>query len=380
MDKIKKKSKIKEPVRLRTKKLANGNLSLYLDTYYRGKRSYEFLRLYLIPERTPLDRRVNHAVKRAANAIKASRIIAIVNGKADIKCHDCDLQISDWIKQIIDRKTGLISKSSISLMRRLTRHLNIYKKGVRLNDVDRQYCLGFIDYLRSAHALNSEKKLAVSTQKELLNALSIVLNEAVRADVLIKNPIRMLATSERIRKPESSREYLTAEELRSLIRVSGNNIAAADDTAAFLFCCFCGLRYSDVRALKWQNIVETAHGKEIVISMQKTRRRVTVPLSEQASSILPKKCNPDKNVFSFPKYGVTLRRLRKMAKEAGINKKVTFHVARHTFATMMLTAGADLYTISKLVGHKDIRTTQIYSKVVDHKKREAVALLSHLFS
>ena len=85
------------------------------------------------------------------------------------------------------------------------------------------------------------------------------------------------------------------------------------------------------------------------------------------------------NVFEFPSYGVTLRRLEKTAKDAGIDKKVTFHVSRHTFATMMLTAGADLYTISKLVGHTDIRTTQIYSKVVDRKKREAVVLLDGLF-
>ena len=379
MEKTKKKSKLKEPVRLRTKNLANGNRSLYLDTYHEGKRSYEFLRLYLIPEKNTADREVNAAALRAANAIKASRTIALINGKADIKTPRRPLLMTEWIKRIIDKKTGIRSKSSIQLMRRLMKHLEIYRPGAMLQEADRSFCAGFADYLRSAKALNSKKHLGEPTQYELLNALSIVLNEAVRAELIASNPSRMLSASERIRKPESTREYLAPEEVRSMIDVSADHIAAADDVAAFLFCCFCGLRYSDVAALKWENIIATAGGKEIVIFMKKTRRRVTVPLSEQACSLLPREGAPDMNVFTFPSYGVTLRRLEKTAKAAGVTKKVTFHVSRHTFATMMLTAGADLYTISKLVGHTDIRTTQIYSKVVDRKKREAVALLDRLF-
>ena len=379
MKKIKKNSKIKEPVRLRAKKLANGNRSLYLDTYCKGKRNYEFLRLYLIPERTAADRTVNTAVLRAANAIKASRILAIVNGKADIKIPDNETSISDWIGRIIDRKTGMRSPSSINLMRRLRKHLFIYRDGVRLKDIDRIFCIGFADYLRSARALNSDKSLAASTQFELLNALSIALNEAVRVELLQKNPMSQLSSNERIRKPESTREYLTPEEVRRLISVSHENIAAGGDIAAFLFCCFCGLRYSDAVALKWKNIVEASGGREIYLTMKKTQRPVSIPLSQQAYALLPEKGAPEDNVFKFPHYGVTLKRLRKAAVSVGIKKKVTFHVSRHTFATMMLTAGADLYTISKLVGHSDIRTTQIYSKVVDRKKRDAVALLDRLF-
>lgn len=67
------------------------------------------------------------------------------------------------------------------------------------------------------------------------------------------------------------------------------------------------------------------------------------------------------------------------AKEAGIQKHVTFHTARHTFATMELTMGADLYTTSKLLGHTEVRTTQIYAKIVNSKKEEAVSLLDSAF-
>lgn len=379
MKKSKQNSKPKEPVRLRAKLLANGNRSLYLDTYCEGKRSYEFLRLYLIPEKTDSDKAINAAVLKAATAIKAKRILALVSGKADIKLDCEDMSAADWIGKIIEKKTGLRSHSSIRLMHRLMKHLAIHMPGLRLKDIDRTFCVGFADYLRSATALNSKKALSPATQYELLNALSITVNEAVRAGMIARNPMCLLNASERIKKPESTREYLNQEEVKVLIRVSESNIKAGDDVAAFLFCCFCGLRYSDAVALKWENIVDTAGGKEIRITMKKTKRQIAIPLSMHASSLLPAMGEPTDSVFSFPSYSVTLRKLRKLAEAADIKKKVTFHVARHTFATMMLTAGADLYTISKLVGHADIRTTQIYSKVVDRKKREAIALLDTLF-
>ena len=379
MKKSKQNLKPKEPVKLRAKRLANGNRSLYLDTYCEGRRSYEFLRLYLIPEKTDSDKVINAAVLKAATAIKAKRILTVVSGKADIKLDCEDMSAADWIGKIIEKKTGLRSHSSISLMRRLKRHLAIHKPNLRLKDIDRAFCVGFTDYLRSATALNSKKKLTPATQYELLNALSITLNEAVREGMIARNPMCLLNASERIKKPESTREYLNQEEVKGLIRVSENNIKAGDDVAAFLFCCFCGLRYSDVAALKWENVVDTAGGKEIRITMNKTKRPVAIPLSMQASSLLPAKGEPTDRVFAFPSYCHTLSKLRKLAIAAGIKKNVTFHVSRHTFATMMLTAGADIYTISKLIGHTDIRTTQIYSKVVDQKKHEAVALLDTLF-
>ncbi|MDE5849137.1 MAG: site-specific integrase, partial [Muribaculaceae bacterium] len=371
--------KLKEPVRLRAKKLVNGNRSLYLDTYIEGKRSYEFLRLYLIPEKTDSDKTLNAATLKAATAIKAKRILAQIYGKADIKTEGGDMTATEWITKIIEKKSGLGSHSSIRLMRRLMKHLAIHIPDLLLKDIDRSVCVGFADYLRSATTLNSKKTLSVSTQCELLNGFSIMLNEAVREGLMARNPMCMLKASERIKKPESTRECLSQEEVKRLIRISENNIKVGDDVAAFLFCCFCGLRYSDVTALKWENIVAIDGGKEIRITMKKTKRQVVIPLSIQASSLLPAKGEPTDSVFSFPSYFVTLRKLRKLAAAAEIKKKVTFHVSRHTFATMMLTAGAGLYTISKLIGHADIRTTQIYSKVVDRKKREAIALLDSLF-
>ena len=322
---------------------------------------------------------MNTAVLKAAATIKARRILELINGNAGIKPLYGDMTAAEWIVMIIDRKTGLRSPSSISLMHRLMKHLAIHMPNLLIKDIDRSFCVGFACYLRSAKAINSKKTLAPATQYELLNALSIVLNEAAREGLMARNPMCLLNASERIKRPESTREYLDKEEVKALIRVDEDNIKAGDDVAAFLFCCFCGLRYSDVAAMKWKNIIDRGSGKEILITMQKTKRPISIPLSAQAIALLPVEGSPETNVFAFPSYGVTLRRLKETASAAGIRKNVTFHVSRHTFATMMLTAGADLYTISKLIGHSDIRTTKLYSKVIDRRKREAIDLLDRLF-
>ena len=119
----------------------------------------------------------------------------------------------------------------------------------------------------------------------------------------------------------------------------------------------------------------------ISIVQKKTRHPVVAPLSDKAISFLPRqhgKSNDDP-VFILPSQSITNRRLKKWAEDARVTKNVTFHVSRHTFATMMLTAGADIYTTSKLMGHTDISVTQIYAKIVDKKKEEAVTLLDRLF-
>ncbi len=321
MKSIKQKAKIKEPVRIRTKILSNGCKSLYLDTYQKGRRTYEFLRLYLIPERSVADRVANDTTMRAALAIKAKRVLSIINEKAGVKAPEANLSLQDWIEHIIDDKKSQRSVSTLRLMKRLIRHLLLYRMSVSLNEIDRDFCMGFANYLRTAKALNTKKTLMQATQFELLNALSIALNEAVRAGMITSNPIRQFNASERIKKPESTRAYLTAEEVKAFVRISSDNIKAGDDMAAFLFCCFCGLRYSDVLRLTWGNIIESGKGKMIVMTMKKTGRQVEVPISKMAEKFLPTEGEAQGRVFSLPAYGVTCRKLKKIAEAARIKKK-----------------------------------------------------------
>ena len=117
--------------------------------------------------------------------------------------------------------------------------------------------------------------------------------------------------------------------------------------------------------------------------MQKTQEPLYIPLSQQALAYLPARGDAagDALVFADLKSNVPINaHIHAMAAAAGINKHVTFHTARHTFATLLLTEGADIYTTSKLLGHADIATTQIYAKIVDAKKQEAVGLLDNIFA
>ncbi len=388
MARPKKQVKAKEPIRLRTKALSNGNQSLYLDYYQNGKREYEFLKLYLIPETTTQAKAANANTLRTANAIKAQRLIDITNGKAGIKTANKSLLLSDWIKTIIERKSNKVSVSSIKGFSRLNQHLSKYDASVMLVDVDKQFCIGFTDYLRTAKSLKVSKKepnkepktLSQTTQAEMFNALSLVLNEAVREGLIQSNATRQLSNTERIKAPESTREYLTKEELQRMIETPVSP-QAQEDKNAFLFCCFCGLRHSDVSALRWGDIVKDGEKVYVSIIQKKTKQPIVAPLSNKAISYLPERNgkSDDERVFEMPKQGVTNKRLKRWAKDAHVNKNVTFHVSRHTFGTMMLTAGADLYTTSKLMGHTDIAVTQIYAKIVDKKKEEAVNLLDNLF-
>lgn len=386
MSKPKKTPKVKEPIRLRAKALSNGNKSLYLDKYADGARGYEFLKLYLIPERTAADKATNAATLQAANAIKAARIVELANGKAGIRTANKNLTLSDWIDTMISKREGKVSVSSINVLKRAKLHLSKYAPGVKIADVDKAFCIGFADYLRTAKVMRTAKgkeprQLSATTQAEMLNILSLILNAATREGIVTCNPVQLLTSTERIKKPESAREYLTPDEVRELIKTPIAE-AAANDKAAFLFACFCGLRHSDIVALRWGNIVADGNGNTAIrTTMKKTRRVIVVPLSAEAQSFLPARNEDgdDDVVFKMQSIQSTERRLKKWGAAAGVTKRLTFHVSRHTFATMMITAGADLYVASKLLGHTNISTTQIYAKIVDAKKVEAVNLISNLF-
>ena len=148
-----------------------------------------------------------------------------------------------------------------------------------------------------------------------------------------------------------------------------------------MFSCFCGLRISDIRKLKWEDIeqVTDANGNthyRLSITMQKT---ITYQLSNEAVKWLPKRGEREFVFDHLTKKSKLCMVVRDWAKSAGIKKYVTFHTARHSFATMMLTLGANIYTTSKLLGHSNIRTTEIYAKIIDKKKDEAMGLIDKFF-
>ena len=142
---------------------------------------------------------------------------------------------------------------------------------------------------------------------------------------------------------------------------------------AALFSALTGLRFIDLKNLVWDNIeyIE-GNGYSINYKQQKTKGIETHPISQQAFSLLGERKEPKDQVFEGLKYSAyENKHLAKWIGLAGITKDITFHCFRHTFATLQLSKGTDIYTVSKLLGHRELKTTQIYAKIIDETKRKA---------
>lgn len=380
--KISKQPKVKEPVRIRYKTLSDGSQSVYLDIYRDGKRQYEFLKLYLIPETSAAAKTQNKATMAAVNTIKSQRIIELTNSVAGLKntSQRSKMLLLDWMQTYKESQERKGVRGSGKLIGNTINVLRAFNEKAVMRDINRDFCLAFIDFLRNTHVGANGKRLSQFTCVSYFGCFRGALNAAVREDIIGENPINRLNSDEKIKMPESKREYLTIDEVKTLI---GTPCRREDIKSAFLFSCYCGLRISDVLALKWKNVDCTGEQWHISIVMQKTRQPLYLPLSMQARKWMPGRdgATEEDSVFStLPCEDTCNVQIKPWVKEAGITKHVTYHVSRHTFATMMLTLGADLYTVCKLLGHTDVKTTQIYAKIINKKKDDAIGLIDAEFA
>ena len=280
------------------------------------------------------------------------------------------------------RARAVNAKGFLSVAKHLDTYIN--KRGfgreVTLGDVDREFCRGFAGYLTEAENCRGGK-LSLNSRFLYFSKFVAALNAAVKAGHIPSNPAALLDKTERPRFKQTERSYLTEEELQTLINTP-NTHSSCDVSRAFLFSCFCGLRWSDISDLVWGDIRCRGDCLQIEKRMVKTREMLYLPLSRDAAFFLPPRQDksPSAPVFHLHSYASASISIRKWLRDAGISKTVTFHSARHTFATLLLSQQQDLYTVSKLLGHKSIKVTQIYAEVVDRKKRDAVNSLSGLFS
>lgn len=357
-------TKIKEPIRLREKTLKDGTKSLYLDIYHDGVRRYEFLKMYLIPENKRGDKEKNKKTMDIANAIKAKRIIELQAGAYGIEMADRKEvpffpYYDKMCEKIYSRKNNLWKR-----VRQII--LQTTDEKIRFKSVD----LRFVNNVRNAIDGMDIKEGSKNIYFAVFKA---VLNQAVRDNIIDKSPALAVAG---FKASEAKRTYLTAEELAMLADAECPN---DNIKRAFLFACFTGLRLSDVKALKWGDVVEENGYTRLIFRQKKTKWQEYLDINKQAVSLMGERKKSDDNVFKgmLTNYNININ-LGKWSLNAGVTKHVTFHVARHTFATLMLANGVDLYTVSKLVGHRDIKTTQIYAKIMDKEKRKAVDMLPHI--
>jgi site-specific recombinase XerD len=196
---------------------------------------------------------------------------------------------------------------------------------------------------------------------------------AVRDKIIQRNPCDSITN---IKLEEIERKYLNFEEIKQLSETIPVTENAKEVARMFLFGCFTGLSFANLVTLTFKQI----EGDTVKFFREKTKTWHHVPLNETALSLVgdTAKCDPQERIFSVPKHRQCSYILEKWGKHAGIKKHVHMHLSRHTFATLNLSSGADLYTVSQLIGHKKLATTQIYAKVIDSVKRQAVNNLPQL--
>lgn len=333
MPRVKKPTKVKEPVRLRTKKLADGSQSLYLDIYRFGKRTYEYLKLYLIPETDNNARRQNQATMNAANAIKSKRIIELTNGEAGIETKE-RVYLLDWMNTYKENqaKRGKKDGYQIDITIRILK--DYAGERMLMDQIDKTFCQNYLDYLQSEYRSRG-KRVSNYTLHTYYRVLNGALNAAVRAEIIKSNPFTKISKSEKIRLPESKRSYMTIEEVRALIATPMKNESVK---GAYLFSCFCGLRISDIIKLQWKDVFVDRGQYRLSVSMQKTKEPIYLPLSPEALKWMPARGDktPDDHVFDLPSPAMVNILIKPWAKAAGINKRFTFHTARHFQSSFFL--------------------------------------------
>lgn len=380
--------KAKEPIRIRERKLSNGNRSLYLDMYSRGIRKVESLGLYIVPEKNAFDKAQNEHARQVAQKIKSERILALQTYGISQweKIRQSFVPLIKFLEEYEQDNNG-ISASTIRGRKYMRIRVEQYLREtgrlqMTVMDVDVDFCREFITFLRAAknkRLKNTEKKISNCSGLQIQTVFTGALNKALRDGIIEKNPMNQLSPKERFHQQESTREYLTIDELKSMIATPCEDEMLKD---AFLFSCFTGLRISDVRSLTWRKILEFPNGNGLYlrVKMQKTQNYVNIPLSKDALKYMRETDNPDEPIFRLsPATSVITQRLQSWADKAGVNKRISYHVSRHTFATMLLTVGVDIYTVSKLLGHTNISTTQIYAKIIDKKKVDAINKVDDFF-
>jgi len=394
--------KVKEPIKIRFKALADGSKSIYLEkyeTYNRTeagtittKKNYEFLRLYIIPERTVADKTTNQTTLALANAIKAKKIVELQNNHHGFKntASKIKTNLVEYIRLLADEaleKSGL-KRSVYYTLHSLSNHIRQYAgEATTFAQVDKEFILGFVNYLKTAKNFNykqSKKKvesdtLSQNTQHNLYVKFVYVLKRAVNSDIISFNPLDKIESDDKPKTEGSKREYLTIEEIKVLINTDCKNKMVKH---AFLFCCLSGLRYSDVSNIVWGDLwKDNEHNTILRLKVRKTKRNEDFPISDEALRWLPENEINDKSrlIFRLPKNEHANTVLRKWIADAGIKKSISFHCSRHTAATLNLSLGVPVETVSKLLGHTKISTTQIYAKILDKAKKDALSKQNGIF-
>lgn len=382
--------------KLGAKILSDGRESLFLDYYFgytkvisermgkevmRKDRKREFLKLYLWQApRTPIERQQNKEMLELAKKIRFERgqeLLESVEGYRLKK--DRDINFLDYFQSYIDKYTKKDYRMMIIALKRFrdflqeTEDYNKFVKRLKPEQINKEMVEAYTEYLQTRSIGEGAKSIYARFKK--------VVKYAVEHDVIIKNPcdgITIKADEQTLKK-----DILSEEEIKRLIETRHEK-ENPNIRRAFIFCLYCGLRFCDVKDLTFANVDYS--NKLLKFEQSKTKGHsinsgVIIPLNDGLLRLIGEPENPQKRnelIFPLPSYEMCLKSLKRWVKRANINKNISWHCARHSFAVNILNNGANIKTVASLLGHSSLKHTEKYTRAIDSLKQEAINSLPEL--
>ncbi|MES2023914.1 MAG: site-specific integrase, partial [Patescibacteria group bacterium] len=318
--------------------------------------------LKLLKPRSAIDRNENRERMKVAEQIK---------NKRELQLQSDEYQVTPDFKKNIDfvrffqNYLNSYTKKDKRVMSGCFNKLKEFMKEESLislttKQVNEALVSDFKEYLEQT--LNGE------TPANYFKKFKKVLKYGVREKIFSVNPAQELTAK---RNEGIKKEILTFDEIQKLAKTACTN---DDMKRAFLFSCLTGLRFCDIKILQWKNI----NGKVLKVTQQKTSKPVSINLNENGLEILGKTGKSNELVFKIPSNTACRKNLLVWCKNAGVKKKITWHCARHSFATNIIFYGSDVNSASSLLGHSSLAYTQRYVRVVESLKEKAVDSLPSL--
>lgn len=363
---------------------STGKTSLVLEYYYgytrddegriKHRRKFETLEYYLYTDpKNKSERDHNKVNLEMAEKVKAKRLLAEQNEQYGFAVkYKIRTNLVEYIKGQIEQRKE--SPGNCGNWDSALKHLVAYAgTNTTFEMVDKKFVEGFKTYLAKQAKTKSNTALSTNSQSSYFLKLKAALNQAVEDGIIPHSPAMSVKPAH---VEDVHREYLTFDELQRLAKTECPYPVLKD---AFLFSCLTGMRWSDINKLTWAEVQEFDGGTRIVFRQKKTKGLEYLDITDQAVRYMGQRGKPDERVFTGLKYSAWHNlALREWCLKAGITKHITFHCGRHTFAVLQLSLGTEIYTVSKLLGHRELKTTQVYAQIMDAKKREAVNRIPEL--
>lgn len=382
--------------KLGAKVLSDGRESLFLDYYFgyqkvfsdklgkevmRKDRKREFLKLYLWQApRTPMERQNNKETLELAKKIRFERgqqLLEDVEGYRLKK--NREINFLDYFQSYIEKYTKKDYRMVEVALHRFkdflneTPEYNKFAKKIKPEQITKDMVEAYTEYLQSRSVGEGAKSIYARFKK--------VVKYAIEHDVMIKNPCMGVVI--KVDEQQLKKDVLSLEEIQLLVKTHYEN-ENPNIRRAFIFCLYSGLRFCDVKDLTFVNVDYS--NKLLKFEQNKTKGHsassgVVIPLNDDLLRLIGNPETPndrDENIFKLPTYESCSKSLKRWVKRSGINKKISWHCARHSFAVNILNNGANIKTVASLLGHSGLKHTEKYTRAIDSLKQDAINSLPKL--